>query len=310
MNRTNLLLILPIGAALVSGVSAQEAPKVNNVQNFTFVTKTPIDAVNLPPDPNPRVEQQRYCLPRDLALLQVKGVKTSESNAPTKINIDPDLQANCFQVTVEMPPPQSVCATVPRLSGLSIEETKTCQLVPTRVSFAVSYEAQKASQAQKVDRSPAVATNAVDRSPPVVTNDTVTSQPKGERTWRASKLVGLNVYNDRNESIGSINDLITDQKGAIQSVIIGIGGFLGVGEHLVAVSFDKLKFSSEPVIYAGASNAGSRDSPPSNTTGAATTTGAGASPPVRASRWYPDHAVFNSTKDELKAAPEFKYSEQ
>ena len=34
--------------------------------------------------------------------------------------------------------------------------------------------------------------------------------------WRASKIVGLNVYNDQNESIGSINDLLTDKNGSIK----------------------------------------------------------------------------------------------
>src|SRR3954447_22923627 len=71
-------------------------------------------------------------------------------------------------------------------------------------------------------------------------------------TWRASKLVGLNVYNDKNESLGSINDLLTDKSGNIKAVVIGVGGFLGVGEHLVAVPLDKVKFVNEPVVYAGA----------------------------------------------------------
>ena len=70
--------------------------------------------------------------------------------------------------------------------------------------------------------------------------------------WRASKLVGLNVYNDSNESLGSINDLLTDKSGNIKAVVIGVGGFLGVGEHLVAVPLDKIKFVNEPVVYAGA----------------------------------------------------------
>ena len=37
--------------------------------------------------------------------------------------------------------------------------------------------------------------------------------------------------------------------------MIGVGGFLGVGEHLVAVPFDKIKFVNEPVAYTGASPA-------------------------------------------------------
>src|SRR6202165_6359209 len=70
--------------------------------------------------------------------------------------------------------------------------------------------------------------------------------------WRASKLIGLSVYNDNNESLGSINDLLTDKSGNIKAVVIGVGGFLGVGEHLVAVPLDKIKFVNEPVVYAGA----------------------------------------------------------
>jgi sporulation protein YlmC with PRC-barrel domain len=128
--------------------------------------------------------------------------------------------------------------------------------------------------------------------------------------WRASKVVGLNVYNDKNESVGSINDLLTDKSGNIKAVIIGVGGFLGVGEHLVAVPFDKAKFVNEPIVYTGvanAPNAGGARPMSTTTTGAATNSPASANMPKQ-NPWYPDHAVFNSTKDELKAMPEFKYS--
>ena len=130
--------------------------------------------------------------------------------------------------------------------------------------------------------------------------------------WRASKVVGLSVYNDKNESVGSINDLSTDKSGNIKAVVIGVGGFLGVGEHLVAVPFDKIKFVNEPVAStgtAGGPNAtGNRPLPPATTTGAATTTNTPAMPATKANTWYPDHAVFNATKDELKTMPEFKYA--
>jgi sporulation protein YlmC with PRC-barrel domain len=129
-------------------------------------------------------------------------------------------------------------------------------------------------------------------------------------TWRASKMVGLSVYNDNNESLGSINDLLTDKSGNIKAVVIGVGGFLGVGEHLVAISFDKVKFTDQPVAYTGASN-GPNAPPtrPATTTGAANTNTPPASATVaKPNPWYPDHAVFNATKDELKAMPEFKYS--
>jgi len=127
-------------------------------------------------------------------------------------------------------------------------------------------------------------------------------------TWRASKLVGLSVYNDNNESLGSISDMLTDKSGNIKAVVIGVGGFLGVGEHLVAVSWDKIKFVDQPVAYTGASNApnaaGNRPAP-STTTGAAPTAPAS---PAKSNPWYPDHAMLSATKDQLKAMPEFKYS--
>jgi hypothetical protein len=121
-------------------------------------------------------------------------------------------------------------------------------------------------------------------------------------------MVGLNVYNDSNESLGSINDLLTDKNGDIKAVVIGVGGFLGVGEHLVAVAFDKVKFVDEPIAYTGAASApatgGARPSTSTTTTGAATTAPA----TVKKNPWYPDHAMLSATKDQLKAMPEFKYS--
>ena len=139
-------------------------------------------------------------------------------------------------------------------------------------------------------------------SPAASTSTSTTSATSYQGNWRASKVVGLSVYNDKNESVGSINDLLMDKGGAIKAVVIGVGGFLGVGEHLVAVPLDKVKFESEPVACTGASNTGS-------TTKSTTTTGA--APAAAASKpnpWYPDHAVFSATKDELKAMPEFKYA--
>jgi sporulation protein YlmC with PRC-barrel domain len=123
-------------------------------------------------------------------------------------------------------------------------------------------------------------------------------------TWRASKMVGLNVYNDSNESLGSINDLLTDKSGNIKAVVIGVGGFLGVGEHLVAVPLDKVKFVNEPVAYTGAANAPATGGARPSTT----TTGAATAPASKPNPWYPDHAVFSATKDQLKAMSEFKYS--
>src|SRR6266850_2184958 len=145
--------------------------------------------------------------------------------------------------------------------------------------------------------------------PPAAASDSSSFQGN----WRASKVVGLSVYNDNNESLGSINDLLTDKEGNIKGVVLGVGGFLGVGEHLVAIPFDKIKFVTEPVAYssaAGAPGAAGNRPMSSTTTGAAPTTN---TPPAAATiskpnPWYPDHAVYNATKEQLKAMPEFKYS--
>jgi sporulation protein YlmC with PRC-barrel domain len=153
-------------------------------------------------------------------------------------------------------------------------------------------------------------------TPPVSASD---SSSSFQGDWRASKMVGLSVYNDKNESVGSINDLLTDKSGTIKAVVIGVGGFLGVGEHLVAVPFDKVKFVSEPLAYTSANapnpaNArppGAAPSTTTTTTGAANTTAPAANttpPAAKANPWYPDHALYNATKDELKAMPEFKYT--
>src|SRR5277367_684200 len=121
--------------------------------------------------------------------------------------------------------------------------------------------------------------------------------------WRASKVVGLSVYNDNNESIGSINDLLTDRNGNIKAVVIGVGGFLGMGSHLVAVPFDKIKFVNEAVAYTGA--AGALNAPGTRPPSTTTTGAANPNPPpamantVKANPWYPDHAVLNATKDDL-----------
>ena len=137
-----------------------------------------------------------------------------------------------------------------------------------------------------------------------------------EGDWRASKLIGVNVYNDANDKIGSINEIILDKSGKVATVVLGVGGFLGVGEHYVAVSFDKLKWSNEPVRSTSASNAAppatnvdstSRTAAENNsrmTTGAATSSSATAR---NEDKWYPDHAVFNATKEQLKAMPQFEY---
>jgi sporulation protein YlmC with PRC-barrel domain len=137
-----------------------------------------------------------------------------------------------------------------------------------------------------------------------------------EGEWRASKLAGINVYNEANEKIGDINEVIVDRSGRVANVILAVGGVLGLGEHYVAVAFDKLTWVDQPVTSTTASTtsapkvAAATPAPDGNTarttTGAATTTTT-TTTTSPSKHWYPDHAVYNATKDELKAMPEFKY---
>src|ERR1700704_1824740 len=140
-------------------------------------------------------------------------------------------------------------------------------------------------------QTPAATTTDSAGTAPMAVSDTSSLQGN----WRASKLAGLSVYNDKNESVGSINDLLTDKSGNIKAVVIGVGGFLGVGEHLVAVPFDKVKFVSEPVVYSGAAGGAPGAGAPktsSNNMGPSTTTGAaGTAAASKPNPWYPDHAV-------------------
>lgn len=154
-------------------------------------------------------------------------------------------------------------------------------------------------------QSPTVTT---DKTAPAATATVTTTTASNE--WRTSKMDGIKVYNDANENIGSINDLLMDKTGTVKIAVIGVGGFLGMGEHLVAVPYEKLKFVNQAV----ASTTTTRPAT-TTTTGAATgtekttTTATTATTASSTSKWYPDHAVFNASKDELKNMPEFKYSE-
>ena len=116
----------------------------------------------------------------------------------------------------------------------------------------------------------------------VGTPDAITTISQGDASqWRSSKLIGMKVYNNSNEKIADISDLLVDQNGKIQGVILGVGGFLGIRKHLVPVKFENLKWV--------------------NTSGSAIAPNPGDTTYTN----YPDHAVLNATKDQLISMPEF-----
>lgn len=89
---------------------------------------------------------------------------------------------------------------------------------------------------------------------------------------RASKLIGTAVVNAANETIGDINEIVLDKSGKVAAVIVGVGGFLGMGEREAAVSFDSLRISQDQN---------------NNTV-----------------------VTVNATKDQLKGAPEWRWEMQ
>jgi hypothetical protein len=86
----------------------------------------------------------------------------------------------------------------------------------------------------------------------------------------ASKVVGLEVYNSSNEDVGKIKDVAFDQSG-VHAYIVAVGGFAGMGDRYVAVAPSAIRIS-----YDG-----------------------------NAKKW---HAAMNTNADQLKSAPEYKYS--
>lgn len=116
---------------------------------------------------------------------------------------------------------------------------------------------------------------------PAATNQTMNKPAGGQ--WRASKLIGVDVYNNQNEKIGEIDELIMTSNGQIAGAVIGVGGFLGMGERNVMVPLNQLKFTNnDGAATTGAARDGDR-------------------------KWYPERAVMNTNKEQLTGLPEFKY---
>jgi sporulation protein YlmC with PRC-barrel domain len=161
--------------------------------------------------------------------------------------------------------------------------------------------------------------------------------------WRVSDLEGLDVYSSNNgDKIGDIGELIFDSSGKVQAVVIGVGGYLGLGERDIAVPFDQIRFVVEPRVNASGTTTGearlagtspgggSVASPAATGTAAvpavpnspATLNAAGSNAPAVGTPGVPgigptaraggsptpDHAVLimSVTKDELQKAPEFR----
>ncbi|MBY6055923.1 PRC-barrel domain-containing protein [Leisingera daeponensis] len=91
---------------------------------------------------------------------------------------------------------------------------------------------------------------------------------QSENTILAKDLIGRTVFSHEGEVAGDINDMIINFDGTVEGVVVGVGGFLGIGEKEVAIELNKIKL-------------GSRDD------GSML-------------------LILNATREELEASPEFK----
>ena len=127
--------------------------------------------------------------------------------------------------------------------------------------------------------------------------------------WRSSKMIGLAIYNEQNERLGDINEILLDASGKVLGYVVGVGGFLGMGEHDIFVEPGKIKFVNEPARTASTAPARTGDTAAKKDNDAMATRQASNTQARAATEiWYPDHGVMSGTKDQLKAMPQFKYS--
>jgi len=179
--------------------------------------------------------------------------------------------------------------------------------------------------------SPAPTSPPASNAPSGMSGQFITQQSPSQ--WRASKLVGVDVHGTDNAKIGDIREVLVNRDGATEAVVIGVGGFLGIGEKDVAVPFTALEWVSEPRPTATSTvtpptgpvppetvvprPAGSGTAPVASDTTAPTPAAPGTAAgsvaqgdnaAVAVSRGYPDRAVLRMTKADLQNAPTFRYA--
>jgi cytoskeletal protein RodZ len=148
----------------------------------------------------------------------------------------------------------------------------------------------------------------------------VTVPPSG--AWRASDLEGKDVYDTTGENIGSISDVLLSEDGEVIAVLVGVGGFLGIGQKDVAVAMDALEFGptkteglpTEAEAQATAETAapasgGMAADPAAPAGGDLTASTTETVTPVVGEDNLPDRIVLNVTREELENAAAYGEAE-
>lgn len=173
------------------------------------------------------------------------------------------------------------------------------------------------------------------------TNPSTFLHQEGADLWRASKLAGVSIYGPDQQRVGTISDVLVSHEGGAKYVVVGVGGFLGIGTKDVAIPFDQVAFTDQPVVpllnAAAAGGAAPGSTAPSGMATSGTMAPAGTMAPMTGgglgtpgdttgsiaagpsasaaeaaatarSTTYPDHGTVTLTRDQLKAAPDFRFA--
>jgi sporulation protein YlmC with PRC-barrel domain len=133
-------------------------------------------------------------------------------------------------------------------------------------------------------------------------DNTVFIAEQAPEYWRASKLIGVGVFNLQAEKIGSVSEVLLDHDGVAKVVVIDAGGVFGIVRKTVGVPFDTLKWVSHEDAVPNTFNA-----PNDKRSILPLPVQPKKKPRADAISGYPDHAIANLTKAQLKDAVNFRY---
>jgi sporulation protein YlmC with PRC-barrel domain len=77
---------------------------------------------------------------------------------------------------------------------------------------------------------------------------TTTQIPSEFRAMRVDQLVGKSVYNSAGERVGEIDEVVVNRNSRATAAVVGVGGFLGVGEKKVVVPFDNMRMQGDRIV--------------------------------------------------------------
>ncbi len=80
--------------------------------------------------------------------------------------------------------------------------------------------------------------------------------------YRASRLLQADVYNDRDQKIGKVDDLVVAPDGTLSVAVVDVGGFLGIGRHRVAIPVEQFSdITQKRLVIPGATKQALKDAP-------------------------------------------------